>query len=268
MVKKRSEWPVRDEYVICKVNKIFPQGAFLTLEDYNKEGMLHISQLSSKWVKNVRDHIKEGERLVLKVWNLDTEKGHIDLSLKFVSKERAVAKMQEAKRANRAEKLLEIAANKVGKSVDQAYKEAGFALEDKFGEVFMGFETAAKKGEEVLKEAGVPSDWVQALYETAKENIKIPIVQVTGYVDLKTPAPDGVEVIRKSLNCALGLAKESGVTSTIQYISSPRYMIFIKAPDYKKAETALKNIADSAISAMEKSGGEGKFYRELKEGEA
>ncbi len=54
------------ELVLATVARIVPYGAYLTLDEYgDAEGLLHISEISSRWVKNIRDHVKEGEKTVL-----------------------------------------------------------------------------------------------------------------------------------------------------------------------------------------------------------
>lgn len=62
--------------------------------------------------------------------NVDRKKGYIDLSLRRVTDAQRKNKMQEWKRAQKAEKLLELMAKEVGKSLDEAYEEVGFKLEE------------------------------------------------------------------------------------------------------------------------------------------
>ncbi len=40
---------------MATVKEVFDQGAYLTLDEYEgKEGMVHISEIASGWVKNIR----------------------------------------------------------------------------------------------------------------------------------------------------------------------------------------------------------------------
>lgn len=54
-----------------------------------------------------------------------------------------------------------MAAEKLGKTMDQAYEEAGWKMEDAFNEIYLGFEQAVERGEDVLTKAGVPEDWAR-----------------------------------------------------------------------------------------------------------
>ncbi len=54
----------------------------LNLTSTINEGLLHVSEISSSWIRNIRDFVREGQKMVLKVLRVDLEKGHIDLSLR------------------------------------------------------------------------------------------------------------------------------------------------------------------------------------------
>ena len=83
-----SEWllPEIGEFVVVTIIRIMPYGAYAALDEYDDvEGLLHISEISSRWVKNIRDHVRERQKVVLKVLRVDSEKRHIDLSLRRVN---------------------------------------------------------------------------------------------------------------------------------------------------------------------------------------
>ena len=82
---KRPEWPEVGDLVIVTVNRITDYGAYVTLDEYGKEGLLHVSEVASSWVRNIRDFVREGQKTVLKVLRVDTEKGHVDISLRRVT---------------------------------------------------------------------------------------------------------------------------------------------------------------------------------------
>ncbi|MFA6730576.1 MAG: S1 RNA-binding domain-containing protein [Eubacteriales bacterium] len=63
-----------------KITKITNFGAFVAVED-GKSGMIHISEVSSAFVKDIRDYLKEGEEVSAVVISED-ENGRLALSLK------------------------------------------------------------------------------------------------------------------------------------------------------------------------------------------
>ncbi|RJS86435.1 S1 RNA-binding domain-containing protein, partial [Candidatus Bathyarchaeota archaeon] len=49
----RPEWPEVGELVVATVRRIESYGAYVTLDEYDdKEGLLHISEISPSWVRN------------------------------------------------------------------------------------------------------------------------------------------------------------------------------------------------------------------------
>lgn len=63
-----------------KVTGITKFGAFVELEP-GKTGMVHISEVANTYVKEISDHIKEGQTVKVKVLNVG-EDGKISLSIK------------------------------------------------------------------------------------------------------------------------------------------------------------------------------------------
>ncbi len=266
MVKKKQPFPSENDLVVATITKVFSHGAFAKLDEYQgKEGFIHISEVASTWIKNIRDFVKEGQKTVAKVLGVDTAKGHIDLSLRRVGEAQRKNKMQEWKRAQKAEKLLELAAAQIKKSLDEAYEAVGFKLEDKYGEIYAGLEELSVQGEAALKGLGIEKSWGATVLKLAKENISLPTVEIAGFLELKCPLPNGVEIIKEALITARDEVKNGDVKLEVHYTKSPRFRINVLAPDYKIAEEALKKCAERALAIIKAKGGEGQFIREVKE---
>jgi len=62
------------------VVKITHYGAFVELPD-GKSGLVHISEIADTYVKDVRDYLKEQEKVKVKVLGYN-DKGKLDLSVK------------------------------------------------------------------------------------------------------------------------------------------------------------------------------------------
>lgn len=69
------------DLVDCVVSQIMPYGAFVSLTESGKRGMIHISELSFNFVKKVEDVLSLQQNVKAKVIKID-DKGRIDLSLK------------------------------------------------------------------------------------------------------------------------------------------------------------------------------------------
>ena len=175
MVRKASKFPVPGELVTGRISRVNPYSAFVKLDEYpGVEGMIHISEVARKWIKDIRTFVKEGQQVVVKVMRVDEQKGHVALSLKRVSKNEADAKLKEIKREQRAEKMLGMTAREMGMELDKAYDEIGFKLQEEFGEMWSGFQKAlTPEGKEMLKKRGIPDKWIEAMGKVAEKTIEI-----------------------------------------------------------------------------------------------
>lgn len=258
MVRKREEWPEIGECVIGTVREIAPHGVYVRLDEYgDKEGYIHIGELSTTWVKNIRDFARENQKIVARVQRVDLSKGHIDLSLKRATEQARRQKIYEWKRGQKAQNLLQMAAEKLGKTLDQAYDEAGWKMEDAFNEIYLGFEKAVEQGAEVLTKAGVPDDWAKVIKECADQYILIHKVKVDRIIELRCYKSDGIEAIRKSLLKAIEETSSNDLQVDIALVGTPRYKITVTAKDYKTAEKEIDKTVAIAIDQIKSDGGEG-----------
>jgi translation initiation factor 2 subunit 1 len=249
---RKAEFPENGDLVICSVQNVKNFGAFVSLDEYEgKEGFIHVRDVATGWVKYIRDHVREGQKVVCKVLGVDTERGHIDLSLKQVNDHQRREKIQEHKNEKKAEKLLEIVGTKMGKSLDEAYDEVGAKLVSEFGTLYAAFEEAAVRPES-LGDLGLDEKWVSAFASVASENIQLPSVTIDATLEVSSHAPDGVDHIREAL--ASGV-KGKDAKVEISYLGAPRYRITVVAEDYKVAETELKQAVDRVTTHIHKSGG-------------
>jgi S1 RNA binding domain protein len=62
------------------VQRITPYGAFVQLEE-GQVGLIHVSQIDRNYVRDVREHLRENDRVQAKVTAIK-EDGKIDLSIK------------------------------------------------------------------------------------------------------------------------------------------------------------------------------------------
>lgn len=262
MLKK--DYPDEGELVVGTIVKVQNYGAFVSLDEYpGREGFIHIAEVATGWVKRIRNHIKEKQKVVCKVVNVDKIKNHIDLSLKRVNEHQKRDKIQEWKNSQKAVKLIEMVANRIGKSVDDCLSEFGNDLIKKYGTLYGAFEEFAYD-EEAVKSDGFSGPWFDHFEAVAKENISIPFVQISGYISITCWLPDGINHIINALTEA-EKSEYDDVDIQVKYIGAPQYMITIKAPDYKIAEDELKKSLDKISVYMKQNNGQCEFHRKAEE---
>ncbi|MFQ6073753.1 MAG: translation initiation factor IF-2 subunit alpha [Candidatus Bathyarchaeia archaeon] len=261
MSAKKVEWPEVGDLVIASIQKVTNYGAYVFLDEYGKEGLLHISEVSSGWVRNIRSFVREGQKTVLKVLRVDPEKGHVDLSLRRVTKRARREKILVWKKERQAEGLLRSVSEKLNIPIEEVREKAGSLIESKFGELYRGLEKTAREGPDVLLELGVPKNLAVAISEIVKEKIKPPLVKIKGTLELQCLKPDGVVHIRKALLSSQRVEKSSGTKVRVYVVAPPKYRIEVLAEDYKKAERVLEKATEAAIKTITKAGGTGTFHR-------
>ncbi len=252
---RRQGYPKRFELVVCRITKIFPHSALAELVEYRKKGLIHVSEVALRWVRNIREFIKLNQYVVCQVMRVDGE--DISLSVKRVRKEESERRLNEFKRETKAEKALELTAKDMKKSLDQAYDEVGYILQEEFGSIYRAFEFAVKNPD-LLKTKGVPAGWLEPIIKTAQKSVSEKEYEVKAKLDLRCYGSRGVETIKKALLDAEGEGLE------VRYVSAPRYVIIGRGKDIKK----VKALVHSAVDAVSRgiSASEGTCEVEIKEG--
>ncbi len=239
--------PEEGEFVIGSVYRVEAQGAYVNLLEYDgQRGFVHIAEVSSGWVKNIRNYIRENQKVVCKVMRVRADRGRIDLSLKQVSGYRKQEKIRAWKNEQKASKLLERLIS--GLELDQSKLEPlGHELKDRFGTLYAAFEAVAIDEEALAKEK-FEGEWISEFIQTAKKNISPPYVSIEGYLQLTTHHPEGINFIKQALSNVAATHDEAKVE--IQYAGAPRYRLTVSAPDYKIAESQLENTLSGIKSSL------------------
>jgi len=259
MAERKPQWPEAGDLVIATIETVTDYGAYAKLDEYDKRGLLHVSEISSSWIRNIRDFVREGQKVVLKVLRVDHEKGHIDLSLRRVTKRERIEKIMSWKKERKAEALLRGVTEKTGFTPDEVYQKAQ-VIEQKY-DLYEAFEKAAVEGPDVLTEIGVPENLAKAFSEVAQERIHVKMVKVKGVLEIRVVKPNGVKVIKEAFHKAKG-EKIKDAKITFYVIAAPKYSVEVQAENYKRAEDVMHETADNVITAITKAGGEGTFRRE------
>jgi len=259
MAECKPQYPEVGDLVIATIETITDYGAYAKLDEYDKRGLLHVSEISSSWIRNIRDFTREGQKVTLKVLRVDFDKGHIDLSLRRVTKRERIEKVMSWKKERKAEALIRGVAEKTGLKSDEIYQQAGLIIEQKY-DLYEAFEKVAIKGPEVLTSLGVAENISNAFSEVAHERIHVKMVKVYGVLEVRVVKPNGVKVIKDAFHKAKNVKlKDARVTFNI--IAAPKYSIEVQAENYKRAEDVMQKTADNLITYVTKVGGQGSFRR-------
>ena len=251
MTETSEDWPDEGDLVVCSVKSVKENGAYLDLDGYpGREGFVFIGEIATGWVRNIRAHVREGQRIVAKVIGIKRDRDSITLSIKSVSEERRRGALQSWKNEQRAIQIMKVAADRINwkkedlSTISEEMKEA-------FGSLYGALEECAIN-ESALEDAGFEGKWMAIVTELAIENIVPPFVEIRGQFEIKVWGQEGVEAIKLALKaaekCADGLEE---VMLTCHYDGAPNYRVDIKAPDYPSAESIWEDAQEAAKKQIE-----------------
>ena len=215
--------PKEGEVVVCKVTRIFSHSAYALILDYGIEGMIHISEIATGWVRDIKNHIREGDLVVTRVIKTGATPS---LSLKRVNKEEKVAKLREYEMEKRAEKLLEFIAKHLKQQ--EKLEEIKSKIKRELGSVTYCFELSLKK-EDRLRDI-LPEQWIKAVKEEAGKLFKKRQVEFRGRISLQSFDENGIGVIKDVLMKAESLGLK------VSYVAAPYYLVRYTTTDPKRGE--------------------------------
>ena len=244
---ENQDMPEVGELVLALVTSMSSHGAKVVLEEYNNMyGFLHVSEIATGWVKNVSRFITVNQKVVLKVIRVDSARTEVDLSLRQVSGEDRKQKLLSIKRYDKSSSIFDTLQTKAKLTEDQK-NEYFDKVENQFGTVYSGLEELIRDRGEAFDKLGIPKKVVTELANISKSKISIPMVNVTGIIQVTTQDPDGINLIKSSMSQVL--SNKAGKKVEISYLGSPKYKITVYSEDYKSAEKKLS----SALEKIKKS---------------
>ncbi len=244
---ENQDMPEVGELVLALVTSMSSHGAKVVLEEYNNMyGFLHVSEIATGWVKNVSRFVTVNQKVVLKVIRVDSARTEVDLSLRQVSGEDRKQKLLSMKRYDKSRSIFDTLQTKLKLTEDQK-NEYLDKVEDQFGTVYSGLEDLIRDSDKAFNKLDIPEKVVTELAGIAKNKISIPMVNVTGIIQVTTQDPDGINLIKNSMSQVL--SNKTGKKVEISYLGSPKYKITVYSEDYKSAEKKLS----SALEKIKKS---------------
>jgi translation initiation factor 2 subunit 1 len=255
MLLVKEGLPEESELLMCTVTKVHFHSVFVSVDEYNKPGMIHISEIAPGRIRNIRDYVVEGKVVVCKVLRVNEERGHIDLSLRRVSEGARREKVNHIKNEQKAEKILEVAAKAAKLDPKKVFYDSIQKVLDKYENLHDFFADVAED-KASLDKFGFPKEIIKSLKETIVTRIKPKEIKIGGKLSLKTYEPDGVERIKKILQ-----ENQKQGNSSVIYEGGGKYSMSVTSTDYKDAEKILGNAVASIEKAAKASNIETSFAR-------
>jgi len=272
MVKSRTPFPKEGDFVMGRVVEIQNQYVYVDLIDYDglpseqcARGLIHISEVSSRWIKNMRNYVRINQLIVVRVLKVTPEKGHVDCSLRRVNSAQKDSVKKERKFAMKFETLLEFLSEETGMSLDELYEKIGFPILDKYRSYQEALDDLKENGEKILDNFDNITDDVKKKYlKIIDENVEISTVNIIGKIKLSFINEKGIELIKDTLLTALKVVENPRDTRKIDisYIATPFYRLEIVSKDYIDAEGILSDVIDIVETKAGQNEGQFEFIRD------
>ncbi len=209
-----------NDVVLCTVTKIETTGVSVKIEEYNVEGAIILAEISPGRIRNIREFVSVGKKIVCKVLRKNNDR--IELSLRRVSakerdsilehykKERIFASILKSVLADKSEEV--IAKIKQDKDIVEVLEEM-------------------KSNPEILKKYlnTTQLDKLKEILSQKKESEK----EVQKKIIIKSDSENGIEYIKKILE-----TKEADIS----YLGSSNFLIRVKGKEYKTANLQLEKV--------------------------
>jgi len=256
MLLLKKGFPEDGDLVLCTVTKIFHHSVFVNLDEYDRSGLIHISEISPGRIRNLRDYVMEGKKIVCVVLRIDKEKGHIDLSLRRVNERQRIAKNSFIKMEQKSEKIIELVAKKSAEDTKKLYLKVFEKINKKYETLTECFEDVVLD-EVTLEDLGIEKQLASELTEIIKQRMKPPIVEIKGQIHIVSYKDEAIDMIKEALLNVLKSQKDL----TIKYGGAGKYNIKVTSDNFKDAEKKIQKAVEKITKPIEKQDGFVEFKR-------
>jgi translation initiation factor 2 alpha subunit (eIF-2alpha) len=223
------------DIVLCTVVKIERTTVFVKIEDTDKEGTIITSEIAPGRIRNLRDYVVPGKKIVCKVLNID-RKGNIHLSLRRVTEKerREVIEKYEKEKSSLS----------VLKSITkEKFESIAGRIKEKEGNLYDFFLTCKENPK--LLEKYLTKQEAEKICKILKEK-KEKQKEVKKKFELTSDKPDGLTIIKTIL---------LPYKDSVNYVAAGRFVLEIKGENYKlansKAQEILQDIENRAKNKAE-----------------
>ncbi|MDO8642128.1 MAG: S1 RNA-binding domain-containing protein [Candidatus Woesearchaeota archaeon] len=236
MLYSKPGFPEESEIVLCTATNVQHNSVFVALDEYqDKSGIIHISEISAGRIRNIREFVREGKKIICKILRVNPERGHIDLSLRRVTESQRRQKNTQLKQEMLAERILGFVAHELKVPLEKLYDQVAPKVFKFYEMVYPCFEDIAL-GTFDIHQLGLEKKIEERVDAHVKLRIKPPEVSLAGVITIILYNPDGVSVIRD----AFAKARHKGVKYS--YFGAGKYHVTVTDENYKGAEKTLEEI--------------------------
>lgn len=243
MLFKNKGKPQEGDYVICTVDNIVNNSVFVKMDEYNGlKGMIHISEISPGRIRNIRDFVTEGKKIIAMILRVKRDRNQYDISLRRVQLNKKRRKQEEIKQEQRAEKILEITVKALDLDLRKTYQELFSNVEKEYSFLHELFNEVALSDESKLSSFVKDKKLHDLLLENIISRIKPEEFEIKRVAKILSFESDGASIIRNTFEKIKKETEKEDVKTN--YLGSGKYTFIIKADSFEDAEEVYSGIKD------------------------
>ncbi len=208
---------------LCTVTRIESAAVFVNIDELNTEGMIVFSEIAAGRIRNIREFVSIGKKIVCKV--LRKKDNHIELSLRRVTASERDGIMDKYQKERVLSSILKpILKEEVTQIVEKIKKENDV----------VDIVNNLRNNPQPLKEylTAPQFEILKKQLSEKKEKDK----EVKRKISIKSDSKSGIKDIKSILD-----TKEADIF----YLGSSQFMVTVKAKDYKQANSQMEKILAS-----------------------
>jgi translation initiation factor 2 alpha subunit (eIF-2alpha) len=227
------------QIVLCNVTKIMGTVVFVQIEDYNLEGTLTFAEIFPGKIRNIRDFVFPGKKIVCKVLNIKPEV--IEVSLRRVKVNEKNEFNDKYKKERNYTALLKTIIGENFQDIINKIKEKELSLVD--------FLDNSKEKPELLSNY-LSKEQAQKLVTILKEK-KSKETIISKRFSLSSKLSNAMPLIKSIINEA---SKEIKEGLEVSYLAAGKYLIRVRTKDLKLADQQIRKMLESIETQAKKKG--------------
>lgn len=238
-----SLYPKVNELVMVKISEVSDYGATCSLLEYGCiEARMSSNHYSNKRIRSVKNIINTNNIMVLEVIMVDSDKGYIDLSKKYVNKEEENLTREKYKRNKFVHNIL-IALSIKDTTIDLAdlYNNICWPLNKIYEQDYYSSFEQIYKDPTILNQLKIKDNIKEELINIIDIKFKPIVAKIGTEIQVTCFGKDGIEAVKTSLMEGKRMSNDKFELNMI-IVSCPVYSISIKTDEYEEAIEYLNQV--------------------------
>jgi len=238
MLYTKEGYPEINEIVLCKITKIYGNTVFVHIPEFEKDGVLTISEIAPGRIKNLKDYVVENKEIVCKILRVDEKHNRIDVSLRRVNLNVRKKKLEIIKKEEYSDRIYTDIAKLVNITKDKLFEKTYEYIFENYETVFESLYDIMLDNEKIKLFSKLNEEERKAFIKVINDRIKPEEVEMKKIIYLKSFDSDGVLKIKEGIKEALNFNESNKIN--IVYLAASKFAIIIKNDDMKSADLLYK----------------------------